>query len=497
MITFCNPPYIYTKKNIVALKDHGGGIGYSKEGNRFKARKVPILDFLYGYKILETEGYNVKIADDQLDPSKDFDDFLDKYSSLSKSNIIFIRLSQPTLNNDFEFAKFLKKKNIKVKLVAFGPVVQNNTKWFYKDKIFDYFISSEIEAVIKDFAKKIFEKFENVDVNLPGIYSKIQDEYVCNEKESIKADLQSLPHLPYNLPEFKNYVKFAISSRGCPIGCTYCPYILVQNKKFRFKTPDQVIEELSYYQKLGIKRITFRDPNFGHNNQRVQEICKLYIEKKLKIEWDCETVLNTLKDETIILMGEANCKLVRVGIETVSPKLLELAKRPNKLADINIAKNKIKLFKNHGTEVYGFFVIGFEGDKLEYIKVVPKVAKFLNLDRAQFMTPNLYPGIDQYNKAIESNLIDKKTLNNLKLFSNIIGNHANINFSLAKNIDITTLHIGKKYCERLWYLLKNNKSKKISIIQFIKYRFYILIAFFVLNNIKILKPIRSIISENK
>lgn len=25
MITFCNPPYIYTKKNIVALKDHGGG----------------------------------------------------------------------------------------------------------------------------------------------------------------------------------------------------------------------------------------------------------------------------------------------------------------------------------------------------------------------------------------------------------------------------------------------------------------------------------------
>ena len=53
---------------------------------------------------METEGYNVKIADDQLDPSKDFDDFLDKYSSLSKSNIIFIRLSQPTLNNDFEFA---------------------------------------------------------------------------------------------------------------------------------------------------------------------------------------------------------------------------------------------------------------------------------------------------------------------------------------------------------------------------------------------------------
>lgn len=304
-----------------------------------------------------------------------------------------------------------------------------------------------------------------------------------------------MPYLPYHLPIFKNYVKFAISSRGCPIGCTYCPYILVQNKKFRFKTANQVIDELLYYQKLGIKKIIFRDPNFGYNNQRVRDICELYIKNKLKIEWECETVLNTLKDETILLMCKANCKLVRVGIETVSPELLKLAKRPSKLADINIAKNKINLFQKNNSKVYGFFVIGFERDKLKYIKTAPKVAKFLNLDRAQFMTPNLYPGIEQYQKVIDNKIIDKDLLSNRESFSDIIGNHAKINFSLAKNIDTTTLHIGKKYCERLWYLY--NKNKKLSLNQFLKYLVFTRVALLTLNNLKILNRFRALISENR
>ena len=493
MFVFCNPPYI--KKNIVALKDHGGGIGYSKSGNRYLARKTPILDLLYGYQILNKLGFETIIADDQHFPSDNFSDFLLKYPQIMSAKIVFVRFSQPTINNDFKFAHFLKKNKCSAKLVAFGPVIENNKKWFYEDNIFDYFITSELEAVVDEFVKKIKDINKNIDVGISGVFSKIDKDYICINTVSVKADLQSLPYLPYHLPIFKNYVKFAISSRGCPIGCTYCPYILVQNKKFRFKTANQVIDELLYYQKLGIKKIIFRDPNFGYNNQRVRDICELYIKNKLKIEWECETVLNTLKDETILLMCKANCKLVRVGIETVSPELLKLAKRPSKLADINIAKNKINLFQKNNSKVYGFFVIGFEGDKLKYIKTAPKVAKFLNLDRAQFMTPNLYPGIEQYQKVIDNKIIDKDLLSNRESFSDIIGNHAKINFSLAKNIDTTTLHIGKKYCERLWYLY--NKNKKLSLNQFLKYLVFTRVALLTLNNLKILNRFRALISENR
>ena len=492
MFVICNPPYV--KENIVALKDHGGGIGYSKKGNRLLARKTPILDMLYSYQIISQMGLKVMMADDQYKPAKNFDDFIIRYPKIIVSDIIFIRFSQPTINNDLNFAHYLKEKNCNAKLVAFGPAIENNMKWFNEDKIFDYYIISEIEAVIRDFINKIIITNKNIDLQIPGVFSKINKKYICADRQSIKADLQSLPNLPYHLPMFKNYVKFAISSRGCPIGCTYCPYILVQNKKFRFKTAEQVIDELAYYQNLGIKKIIFRDPNFGYNNQRVRDICKLYIHKKLIIEWECETVLNTLKEETIVLMCKANCKMVRVGIETLSPELLKLAKRPSKLADINIAKNKISLFQKHNSKVYGFFVIGFEGDKLEYIRTAPKVAKFLNLDRAQFMTPNLYPGIEQYQKIIDDKLLDDNILNNRELFSDILGSHAKINFSLAKNIDITTLHIGKKYCERLWNLY--NKNKKLSFKQFFKYFIFTNIAYLSLNNIKILDKFRNMISEN-
>ena len=74
---------------------------------------------------------------------------------------------------------------------------------------------------------------------------------------------------------------------------------------------------------------------------------------------------------------------------------------------MQVAKNKIDLFQKNKCKVYGFFVIGFEGDNLKSIKTAPKVAKFLNLDKAQFMTPNLYPGIEQYQKFIDEKKLDK------------------------------------------------------------------------------------------
>tara|TARA_B100001093_G_scaffold484855_1_gene518680 strand:+ start:514 stop:1995 length:1482 start_codon:yes stop_codon:yes gene_type:complete len=492
MFALCNPPYL--KKNRVVLKDHGGGIGYAKQGDKFKARKTPILDLLYGYQIIKKMGLDTIIADDQHMPSENFEDFIIKYPEIINSKTIFIRFSQPTIDNDLNFAHFLKKKNYKAKLVAFGPAIENNKKWFFEDNIFDYLITSEFEAVIESFINKTKDNHENIDVEISGIFSKINKKYVCADTQTIKADLQSLPNLPYHLEIFKDYTKFAISSRGCPIGCTYCPYILVQNKKFRFKTAEQVIDELTYYQNLGVETIIFRDPNFGYNQQRVRDICELYIQKKLKIEWECETVLNTLKDETIVLMCKANCKLVRVGIETVSPELLKLAKRPSKLADIQVAKNKIDLFQKNKCKVYGFFVIGFEGDNLKSIKTAPKVAKFLNLDKAQFMTPNLYPGIEQYQKFIDEKKLDKNILSNRELYSEIIGTHAKINFSLAENIDTTTLHIGKKYCERMWNLY--NKNEKLPLKQFIKYFVFTNVAKLLLNNFRILNKFRIAISEN-
>ncbi len=492
MFAICNPPYI--KEKIVVLKDHGGGIGYSKVGNRFLSKSRVIIDLLYAYQILKLAGHKIFLADDQQDPSSSFEEFVAKNKSIMKAKFLFIRFSQPTINNDFEFAHYLKKNKFNGKLIAFGPAIQENTKWFFKDTIFDYFITSEVEAVIEQLSEKLNSK-QFVFDDLPGVFRKHGNSYVCANQTSEKADLQALPFFPFN--EFKYDSYSMITSRGCPIGCTYCPYILVQNKKFRFKTPEQVVEELEYYQNIGIERIIFRDPNFGFNNNRVLQICNLYVEKKLLIEWECETVLNTLKDEVLNAMGKANCKMIRVGIETVSEEVLKSASRPLKLGDMNNAKHKIDICQKAGMQVYGFFVIGFDGDKLEHIKNAPKIANYLNLDHAQFMTPNLYPGIEQFNKAIEDGIIDEKLLIDRKKFSDVIGSHANLYFSLAKNIDTTTLHIAKMFCERSWSLFSKEKSKKMLLSTKIKCWVYIFISRFLLNNNMFLKPFRNLISENK
>ena len=90
--------------------------------------------------------------------------------------------------------------------------------------------------------------------------------------------------------------------------------------------------------------------------------------------------------------------------------------------------------------------------------------------------------------------MNSNILNNRELYSEIIGSHAKVNFSLAKNIDTTTLHIGKKYCERMWNLY--SKNEKLSVRQFVKYFFYTSVAKLLLNNLRIFNKLRLAISEN-
>ncbi len=80
-ILFVNHHYLM-KENHVVYKDQGGGIGFTKLGDVYKAKKRPILDMLYSVQICEDLGFSVDIYDDQYLPSSTMESFISKINKI-------------------------------------------------------------------------------------------------------------------------------------------------------------------------------------------------------------------------------------------------------------------------------------------------------------------------------------------------------------------------------------------------------------------------------
>jgi radical SAM superfamily enzyme YgiQ (UPF0313 family) len=452
------------KENHVVYKDQGGGIGFTKLGDVHKAKKRPILDMLYSVQICEDAGFSVDIHDDQYSPSSTMESFISKINNIKDYKYIFIRTSLPTIYNDIVVSKELKRMTDGLqKVCIFGPAVINNLNWFKKyPEAFDAVVTSEMTAVVKNLV--LMDTNESMEgkllSSLPGCYESIKGELVCSEPSPIQVDIKTLPFLPYHRSMFDDYDKYIISSQGCPIGCSYCPYIVSQGLKFRTRDTIKIVDEMEYYEKeLGIQFVMFRDPNFGFNNSRVIDICSEIIRRGLTITWGCETVIATMKNEVIEMMGKANCISMSFGVESLSEEVLKNYDRPVKLAAQSKLTEKVNKCLSIGIETNGFFVVGLDGDTIKSVVLTPDFATSLKLDRTQFMTPNLYPGTPLNDYGISEGLITKEELGDAEKYFSVIGTHAKINYNLSHNFSLKQLRVLQFYCGRKWS--NNNRNRKL------------------------------------
>ena len=207
---------------------------------------------------------------------------------------------------------------------------------------------------------------------------------------------------------FKNYpIAPIIITRGCPFSCTYCAGYLVTGKKIRFRSVENVIEEIKLlYDKYGIREIHIEDDNFTFNRQFVMDFCRKLKEENLNITWTCPNGvrLDTLDKELLLTMKDAGLYSISVGVESGSERILKDMKK-------NLTKEKIRekinLIKDCGLEVSGFFIIGYPTETREDIMETIDFALSLNLKRAGFSLFKPFPGTEATRQLVEKGELEE------------------------------------------------------------------------------------------
>jgi anaerobic magnesium-protoporphyrin IX monomethyl ester cyclase len=160
-----------------------------------------------------------------------------------------------------------------------------------------------------------------------------------------------------------------ITSRGCPYDCVFCTHHTVWGRKWRGRSPENVVDELEQVIKTyHVKQIDFLDDNMTLDRKRMENICDLIVKRGLRVEWFTPNGVraDTLDEKLLRKMKRSGCKKIRVAPESGVQRVVDQIIKKN--LDLKSVERAVVLCKKVGIKVGCFFVIGLIGETKEEIE---------------------------------------------------------------------------------------------------------------------------------
>lgn len=200
-----------------------------------------------------------------------------------------------------------------------------------------------------------------------------------------------------------------MTGRGCPFNCAYCASRNIWGKQTRLRSVDSIITELN-----GLRNDAFNDEGtldrpgrwvikvlddtFTVVKKRTIELLDRIISEKLNcFEYTGGVRADTLDETLVFKMREANFKRVTLGVESGSPRILQMIRKGETNEDVKKAFN---FLKKAGIKTHAFFMIGLPEETPEDIELSKKLILEIEPDHIEVNMVTPYPGTELFDKLI-------------------------------------------------------------------------------------------------
>jgi radical SAM superfamily enzyme YgiQ (UPF0313 family) len=374
-----------------------GGLGF--DGG--DVTLLPPLELLYMATTLKNSGHSAEIIDAS-NTGEGAEELLARIAS-KEVDAVITTVSLPAMANDCKFMSMLRAasgKKLKL-LVKTSLADQGLLKEILKRSKADLVIFGEADNAVCGI----------IDGSITDGCARLSASgALVLGKQLIVEDLDTLP-LPdrslidnkiYKYPLLGQKIATVQTSRGCPFECYYyCPYALVQGRKYRFRSVANVIAEISdIVKRHAVKKILFRDATMTLKKDRTLELCSSL--EKLKIEWWCESRVDCLGEELLEAMKRAGCLGVNLGVESGDDSLVESSKKGldfGHLADIVSAAKRI------GIRLHLLFMMGLPVETKGSFWKTYALIKKLKPESVGVTIVTPFPGTPLYADALKNGWI--------------------------------------------------------------------------------------------
>ncbi|MBI5486389.1 MAG: B12-binding domain-containing radical SAM protein [Deltaproteobacteria bacterium] len=171
------------------------------------------------------------------------------------------------------------------------------------------------------------------------------------------------------------------TSRGCPYECHFCCHTTFWGRKVRERDAGLVAEEVAELLGRGCDLVYLTDSTFTLNRHRVEELCDaIEAHGAERATFAVETRIDRLDDRLLARMARAGVRIVALGVETVSPEVLD--RLPDKrVADpLGAVRDAVRRIRAHGMSSYASLVLGLPGETSDSLRALVDAVDLLYAD---------------------------------------------------------------------------------------------------------------------
>jgi anaerobic magnesium-protoporphyrin IX monomethyl ester cyclase len=238
-----------------------------------------------------------------------------------------------------------------------------------------------------------------------------RDRIIVTSPRPLIEDLDTIPFPARHLVPFDEYkllnrnaaIGFMITSRGCTFACNYCSSSHLMGRKFRARSPKNVVDEMeelavTYH----VDTIEFLDDNFLLDRSRALSIAQEIRSRELDIPFVASSRVTGVDHHVLSELKQAGLSTIYYGVESGSARTLQLM---NKRITLSEAEQAVRIAKDCDIRVLTSFILGYPGETLEDMDATIRFAIHLDPDYAQFTILTPYPGTPIFQELREKNFL--------------------------------------------------------------------------------------------
>lgn len=283
------------------------------------------------------------------------------------------------------------------------------------EEAIDYVVQGEGFITIPHLIESI--KTGNSADDIPGLWYWQNGATRHNPPAKNWTDLNTLPPPAWDLLPMRRYrahnwhcfdhinqrQPYAViyTSLGCPFHCHFCCInALFGRSGIRYRNPERVIEEIDYLVKVfHIRNIKIIDEMFALNNDHVERLCDLIIERGYDLNMWAYARVNTVNPKMLRKMKKAGINWVAYGFESGSKRVL---KDVQKSYDPESLLGVVEMTYNEGLYICGNYIFGLPEDDYASMQETLELAIEINAEWANFYTAMALPGSKLYAQALDN-----------------------------------------------------------------------------------------------
>ncbi len=246
---------------------------------------------------------------------------------------------------------------------------------------------------------------------------------ICREGDAIlpappRPLLQDLDPLPSGSAYLDHAVgvdlqlqpEFVITARGCPSACSFCSSPRFWNRRVRFRSPRNIVEEMVRIRDAyGLIYFSLRDDTFTADRARTIDFCRYLVENRIYLLWNCQSRVSVLDEELLIWMKRAGCECIQLGVESGSPRILS---RLGKGITPEQVERASRVIRKVGINLSIYLISDVPGESEEDMKQTMALVRRISPDDGYVSPLAYFPGTRLFDDAVAAGTVARDIFRN-------------------------------------------------------------------------------------